>query len=215
MAQRYLAGRKHHDASRPRRAYRLRVTFGLAVAFALAASPPAARAEPQTTAALTLGAVGAGARHAVWEATKVHVGLRGDVLLGRSGPRDFGLGPYLEAGTFGFSDLQVGAGASALMPVHDTLPLVVSAGGYARAAGGTVEPGLSAALFWGTRSYNFDSSYGMAAGLLVAGRYGLGASGETAILVGAQLDLRAMSLPFVLLADLVRGGSHETARVGR
>jgi hypothetical protein len=215
MVARHIVGRHRGSVRVPSAALGRRLLVAAPVLVAIGTTAPVADAEPQTTAALTLGVVGTGERRALWESTKLHAGLRADVLFGRSGPRDFGVGPYAELGTFGFSDVQLGAGASGLLPVHDDLPIVVSAGAYARAAGGAVEPGLTAQIFWGTRSYNFDSTYGMAAGLLVGGRYGLGASGETAILIGAQLDLRAMALPFVLLTDALRGASPEATRVPR
>lgn len=178
----------------------------------LALSSPA-RAEPQGTAALTVGVAGTGVDNAVWQVTKLHLGLRGDMLFGRSGGHDFGIGPYAELGTLGFSDVQLGAGASVLLPVSDILPIVVSGGGYGRLGPAGLEPGVAAELFWGSRSYNFSASYVMAAGLLLEARYGLGSSHETALILGAQLDLAAMSLPFVLLANAIRGGSSEARPV--
>jgi hypothetical protein len=199
---------------RRERRWALRRSAAAALAATLAC-PGLAHAEPQSTAAATLGVAGTGDSHAVWRSTTLHAGLRGDVLFGRSSGRDFGVGPYAELGTVGFRDAELGVGASLLLPVNDTFPVVVSGGVYGRAAEGSLEPGLAAQLFWGTRSYNFDSSYGMAAGVLVQARYGLGAIGGTAIIVGAQLDLRAASLPFVMLVDAVRGTSNESARLPR
>jgi hypothetical protein len=45
----------------------------------------------------------------------------------------------------------------------------------------------------------------MALGLLAQFRYGLGPSRETSIVVSAQLDLVALSLPFQLLVNAFRG----------
>ena len=68
-------------------------------------------------------------------------------------------------------------------------------------------------LFWGTRSYNFHSNYGLSAGLLGEFRYGLGDSRETSIVIAAQIDVVAISLPFLFLINAIRGGSKDAAPV--
>jgi hypothetical protein len=182
------------------------------------ASP--ARAEPQATVGLTVGAAGAGLDRAVWTSTAFHLGLHGDVLFGRSRNADFGIGPYAELLTNGFDEIQFGGGLSGLLPVLDTFPIVLSAGAYGRRAFGSdlqvtsrpgLEPGLAGEIFFGSRSYNFHAPYVMTAGLIGQVRYGLGASRETSIVVGAQVDVAILSLPFVLLINAARGGSSETA----
>lgn len=194
-----------------RRHIRLTALAGFLLTLGSAAK---ATATPQGTAALTLGAAGTGENRAIWDKTVFHLGFRGDLLLGRAKNTDFGIGPYAEMGTFGFNDFQIGGGVSALFPIIDPLPLVLSFGGYGRASNDWgVEPGLTGQLFWGSRSFNYHASYVMTAGLLTELRYGLGSSKETAILLGAQLDLAAMSLPFIFLAEAIRGGSTETAPV--
>ena len=127
-----------------------------------------------------MGVAGRGVEGAVWDTTAFHLGLRGDVLFLRGGPHDFGVGPYAEVVTHAFDELQLGGGLSALFPVHEALPIVASVGLYGRAGdeGYGFEPGLATALFWGSRSYNYHSSYGMAGGLLVQGRLGLGDRGR-------------------------------------
>ncbi len=173
-----------------------------------------ARAEPQGTAGLTIGAAGRGLDRKIWDETVFHLGLRGDVLFGRSKVTDFGAGPYLEVATHAFDEVQFGAGVSTLFPVLQALPLVLSVGGYGRwAPAQGLEPGVAGALFWGSRSYNFHASYVMAFGLLAQFRYGLGASQETSIVVSAQLDLVALSLPFQVLVNALRGGSTATRPV--
>jgi hypothetical protein len=53
----------------------------------------------------------------------------------------------------------------------------------------------------------------MSAGLVGQLRYGFGPSDETAIIIAAQLDLAAMSLPFIYLYKVIAGPSSETAPV--
>jgi hypothetical protein len=185
----------------------------LAALAIVALAPRPARAEPQGTVGLTVGAAGVGFDRAVWASTVFHLGVRGDVLFGRDGNADFGAGPYAELLTHAFDEVQVGGGLSTLLPVIDALPLVVSAGAYGRKGDDDhgFEPGLAAALFWGTRSYNFHGGYGMAAGLLAQGRLGLGSSRETSIVLGAQLDLGFLTLPVVLLINAAKGESSEAA----
>lgn len=184
------------------------------VTLAAVAMPRSARAEPQATVGLTLGFAGRGYQRKIWHDTAFHLGLRGDVLFGRKGNRYFGAGPYAELLTNDFDEIQIGGGASLLLPVIDSLPIVLSAGAYGRQGPYyPFQPGLAWSLFFGSRSFNFASSYGMAAGLLTQFRYGIGDAKETSIIIGAQLDLAFLGLPFVFLADAARGGSRETDRV--
>ncbi|AUX48272.1 hypothetical protein SOCE26_098040 [Sorangium cellulosum] len=176
-----------------------------------------AHAEPQASAGLTVGLAGAGLERRFWDVTLFHAGLRGDVLFGREGNDDFGVGPYAEVLTHAFDEIQLGAGISALAPVLDLFPLVVSTGLYGRWSedGGPLEPGVTAAVFWGPRSYNFHSSYGMSTGLLAQMRLGLGASRETAVVLAAQLDVTLLGLPFILLVNAIQGPSPEATPLRR
>jgi hypothetical protein len=124
---------------------------------------------------------------------------------------DFGIGPYAELLAHAFDEVQFGGGATLLLPVLDNLPVVVSGGAYARKGDDRfgLTPGVAATLFWGSRSYNFHSPYVLAAGLLGEFRYGLGPNRETSIVLGAQIDLEVLALPFVFLASAARGHSHE------
>lgn len=176
-----------------------------------------ARAEPQASAGVTVGLAGIGLDRQLWDSTVFHVGLRGDVLFGRAANADFGVGPYAEVLTHAFDEIQTGVGVSVLAPIHDTFPLVLSTGAYGRWSGDArgVEPGIAAAIFWGGRSYNFHSRYGMSTGLLAQGRFGLGGSKETAVVLAAQLDLALLALPFVYLFEAAKGPSPEAAPVRR
>lgn len=188
----------------------------MAALLAVVLVPSAVRAEPQASAGVTVGVAGAGLERRLWDATLFHAGLRGDVLFGRKGNGDFGVGPYAEVLTHGFDDLQVGAGVSALAPILDSFPLILSTGIYGRSGGAHgLEPGIAAALFWGARSHNFHAPYGMSSGLLAQMRFGLGASKETAVVLAAQLDVAVLGLPLVLLINAIKGPSAEAAPVRR
>jgi hypothetical protein len=186
------------------------VAATIAAAITIAASP--ARAEPQASVGLTIGAAGEGIDQRFWnQRTAFHLGLHGDVLFGRSATRDFGIGPYAELFTHAFDEVQLGGGVSGLLPVIDTFPIVVSAGAYARKGSDKFgfEPGVAGELFWGSRSYNFHSHYVLSGGLLGEIRYGLGPSHETSVVVAAQVDLVLLAMPVLFLVTAARGGSHE------
>jgi hypothetical protein len=193
----------------------------IALALSVACSSPAL-AGPQGTVGLTIGAAGVspGSEKIVplaepprgyWAQTDFHLGLRADLMFLRAKNSDFGIGPYAELLTHAFDEVQFGGGATVLLPVLDNLPVVVSGGAYARKGDDRfgLTPGVAATLFWGSRSYNFHSPYVLAAGLLGEFRYGLGPNRETSIVLGAQIDLEVLALPFVFLASAARGHSHE------
>ncbi|HSQ68088.1 MAG TPA: hypothetical protein VLM85_32985 [Polyangiaceae bacterium] len=133
-----------------------------------------------------------------------HMGLHGDVLFFRDRDKDMAIGPYVEVLTVAFETFEAGGGVSWLIPLTEHLPLVLSAGAHARGYPGGWEPGVHASIWMGTRSLDFDSAYGLAAGLFVEGRYGLGDGHQADILGGVQLDLELFVLPFVLLYNAVR-----------
>jgi hypothetical protein len=155
------------------------------------------------------GVCGTGVDRSYWQDTCWFNGLRGDVLFGRSRNLDFGAGPFADITTAGFDDVRFGGGASALLPVHAFLPLVLSAGGYARKSELGWEPGIESYVFLGSRSYNFHSSYGIAAGLIAGLHYGLGDSRESAIVIAAQLDGQLLLIPFVAAYQLLRGPAYD------
>ena len=184
------------------------VGFGVALAVgAPVLVSRSAAAEPQLTTSLALGVAGHGDRSALWSATELTTGLRGQLLLGRDKDVAFGVGPYVEALTTAtFSDAHLGGGAALLVPVHAYLPIVLSAGGYAgyRAPRGW-EPGLAAELFWGSHSYNYHSIYSLSAGIFAGGRYALGDSKEVIVLAGGRLDLELIAIPFIFIWSAIRG----------
>lgn len=168
-----------------------------------------AGADPQLTSGVTLGVAGVGDRSSLWSATKFTGGLRGELLFGRTQDTDWGIGPYVEAlTTAGFSDAKLGGGASLLVPVHDYLPIVVSAGGYAGySAPWGWEPGLAGELFWGTHGYNYHSLYSMSVGIFAGGRYSLGDSKEVTLLAGGRLDLELLAIPFLFAWGAIKGSN--------
>lgn len=185
----------------------------IACSTVLVSTTPAA-ADVQTTTAITIGAAGRGYQRKIWDQTVFHLGVRSDVLFGRRSVSSFGFGPYAEVFTHAFDELQFGAGGAALFPIVDGVPLVISAGPYGRIARTTgIEPGVAGSIFWGLRSFNHHNAYNMAGGLLAQFRYGLGASRETAIIISAQLDVVALSLPAQFLINVIRGGSSGTRPV--
>lgn len=179
-----------------------RVLAAGAVGVALLGLPGSASADPQFSAGLT---VGPAFRHLRVGPVKpaFHLGARFDVLFLRSAQRDMGLGPYLDLGTSGFDSFESGGGLSWLIPAGST-SFVASGGGQARVAGGTVEPGLTWGLFWGSRSFNYHSVYGYGVGLFAQGRYGLGESKSFDLVTGVQIDFAVVALPFLLLVNAAR-----------
>jgi hypothetical protein len=162
-----------------------------------------AEARPQLTGGVTTGAAFTDLRAENGPRLAYHLGGRFDVLLLRDGPRDMALGPYVELMTAGFDTFEAGGGVAWLVPTGPTA-FVFSGGGFARSSRYRWEPGASATLFWGARSYNFHSSYAIAAGLFAQGRYGLGDAHQADAVVGVQLDLEYLALPFVLAYQAVR-----------
>jgi hypothetical protein len=86
---------------------------------------------------------------------------------------------------------------------------VLSAGGYARKSAFGWEPGVEGFVFFGSRSYNFHSSYGIAAGVIGGLQFGLGDSRESAIVIALQLDGQILLLPFAAAYQLLRGPAYD------
>ncbi len=172
----------------------------LAGAFLAAASP--ASADPQISAALTLGPAFRGLRTPPVRPA-FHLGGRADILFLRASHRGMGLGPYVELGTSGFDAFEAGGGVEWLVPAWSTA-FIFSGGTGVRASGSGSQPVATWGLFWGSRSYNFHSLYGFGAGLFAQGRYGLGDSRSFDVITGAQIDLALLALPFVFAVQALR-----------
>lgn len=158
-----------------------------------------AHADPQTSLGLTAGYA---ARDLDDHARgAVTLGVRGDVLFLRTRNRDMAIGPYVEALTLAFHDVQLGGGVSWLLPGLDEPAIVLSTGAFARDTSALGwKPGVSGGVFVGFREHNFSSAYGMANGLFVQGRLGLGDASprQAEVLGGVQIDVALFTLPFLL-----------------
>ena len=181
---------------------RLAATLGLGLLAFTFARP--AEARPQISSGLTTGVAFTDLRAENGPRVAYQLGGRLDLLFGRTGPNDMAIGPYLELTTAAFDTFEVGGGVAWLVPTGSPA-FVFSAGGFARTSRFGAEPGAAATVFWGARSYNFHSSYAIAAGLFVQGRYGLAGDGKQAdALAGVQLDLEYFALPFVFAYEAIR-----------
>ena len=182
----------------------IRVALEVAALSGTLALSSHAQADPQFSSGLTFGG-GAAYLRTRGPIGVFTMGFHGDVLFFRKSDRDFAFGPYVQALTVAFETFELGGGVSFLIPVTEHFPLVLSAGLHARAfENNGWEPGMHARLWVGSRSFNFHSPYGLAAGLFVEGRYGLGDGQQADILGGAEIDLEIFALPFVLLYNALR-----------
>jgi hypothetical protein len=182
-----------------------RTAAAAALVAAVTSAPARAKADPQASLGLT---VGAEAEDAVGPAPlrgAFHLGGRASVLFLRNRGADMAIGPYLDVATAGFHDVDLGGGAEWLLPVRDDLPLVLSTGAFWRNGDGrSWTPGMESTLFFGSRSYNFHSWYGLAAGIFAQSRW-LPSSPSTLDLVfGLQIDGELLALPAVFLFEALR-----------
>jgi hypothetical protein len=176
---------------------RLKYAVGLG-AFLLAGS---AHAEPQARIAWRTALCGTGARGDVWSETRWCNGLTADLLLLRERNRDFGIGPFVEISTSGFWDARFGGGVSALLPVSESFPLVVSLGVYDHAL---ERAALGGTVFWGARSYNFTGTYNYALGVYASAQRDLGGDRDSVLSVGLEVDGFFLVAPFLLAVQALR-----------
>jgi hypothetical protein len=170
----------------------------LVAAAATTTATPRAHADPQASLGTTIGGAITELRTSKGPSGAFHLGGRGDVILLRKRESDMGLGPYLDVATEGFETLELGGGLEWLLPIVPSVPLVVGAGLLERRAPMLGwQPGLAANLFFGPRGYNFHSWYGMANGVFVEGRYGLGDGKQGDIVFGLRLDVVLLALPWL------------------
>lgn len=175
---------------------------GAAALVVLAASARAAHASPQASVGVIPGVAVRDLRDGASGAFAL--GMRGDVLFLRERGRDMAVGPYVESLTVAFDTIETGGGIEWLLPVRDELPFVVSAGLFERHAPNLGwQPGVATGVFFGSRSYNFHSWYGLATGLFVQGRYGLGDSRQADVIIGLQLDLALVVAPFIFAYEAI------------
>lgn len=169
---------------------------------AVALATGRAEAKPQVSAGLTTGAALTDLRWPHGPRVAYHLGGRFDVLFLREAPTDMAIGPYVDVATHAFDTFEAGGGLSWLLPAGSTA-FVFSGGAFGRTAGFGLEPGVSSTIFWGSRSFNYHSTYGIAAGLFAQGRYGLGDGKQGDAILGVQLDLEYLALPFLLAYEAI------------
>lgn len=159
--------------------------------------PGIARAKPQWNGALRAGIAGVGSRDTLWDHTAFHGSLYGDVLFGRDSSSSTGVGPFLQLGTAGFSDLRLAAGPSVLLPLS-SIVAQLGVGGYLvpSEANGY---GVHSQLFLGGRGYNFHAAYSPAIGVVLGADYGLSDRREVLLSVAVSIDLEYVALPFLIL----------------
>jgi hypothetical protein len=184
----------------------VRALRGLAALLPVVLGQPAeAAAAPKVGTGLALGVAGSSSDGEVWSDTHFHGALRADVLWGRDGARDAGLGPALELGTLGFSDARFLAGATAFLPLDGLLSVSLTPAIGARTDRTGWSPVAGARALFGIRVFNHYGAYDLAGGLLAGFDRDLDADGTTAVTIGAQLDGMVLALPFLLLASWIRG----------
>lgn len=174
-----------------------------ALGLALLAAPAAASARAQASASGQIGVAGVG-EDGYWTRTKLDLGLRFEDVFLREGPRDFGLGPYVETRTAAFIHADYGAGLVAVLPVDPTFPLWIGAGGFARRESSSWAPGANAFVAWGSRSYNYTSSYAMAFGLVLDVRVHRGDVPGVDTVLALSIDLEGLALPWMYAISAAR-----------
>lgn len=163
-----------------------------------------ANAGPQISTGVQLGVAGVSAEGSPWQYTNFYGAVHGDVLFGRDSPLDVGIGPYAMVATSGFDDFRFGAGGSVLLPIHPDLPPVLSLGAYGRSSEPEWSVGVSGRMFWGLRSYNYHSVYGLAAGLFGGVDVDVTSQNQVTIVIGAQVDNEFLILPGLIVVNWLR-----------
>jgi hypothetical protein len=131
-----------------------------------------------------------------------HLGVRGDLLLLRSSPRQMAVGPYVDLATEAFESVDLGGGLSWLVPAFEDLPIVLSAGGFTRSGQGrSWAAGVAGDLFAGSRSYNFHSAYGMALGFFAQTLYVPEPPAALDVIFGVRVDGEILALPLLLVVN--------------
>jgi hypothetical protein len=171
-------------------------------------APAIARAEPQANLGLTAGGVVQNAFGPGSSSGAFHFGGRADVLFLRERGNQMAIGPYLDAATASLHDFDAGGGVEWLLPVRDDLPIVLSAGALLRnGEGKSWAPGLEGTVFFGSRSYNFHSWYGLAFGVFAQTRWippSAGTPGVADMVFGVQWDAEFIAMPSMLIISALR-----------
>ena len=172
-------------------------------AITVAATSCPALAAPQVSAGLTTGAALTDLRAENGPRLAYHLGGRLDLLLLRDRADRMAVGPYVDVATAAFDTFETGGGLEWLVPAGDTA-FILSGGGFARTSRFGWEPGVAGTVFWGSRSFNYHSTYSLGLGLFLQGRYGLSNVGRQAdAILGVQIDLQYLALPFLFAYEAI------------
>jgi hypothetical protein len=164
-----------------------------------------AAADPQASIGLTIGGAVQDVVGPTGASGAFSLGGRASVLFLRNRGSDMAIGPYVDVATAGFHNVDLGAGAEWLLPVRDDLPLVLSAGAFWRNGDDrSWSPGMEGTVFFGSRSYNFHSWYGMAAGLFAQSRWIPSSPATLDLVFGVQIDGELLALPAILVIEALR-----------
>ncbi|MEI8255839.1 MAG: hypothetical protein WCJ30_09215 [Deltaproteobacteria bacterium] len=176
--------------------------LGIVLAAQLASAsvnpPPAAVRAVELTSQLSLSG-GLRCDQRGCPAAVFSLALRVDVLY-RPGPRAWGIGPFLSTRTDNFADIAPALGASLLVPVSESLPFVLSAGGAVRVDPAGVSGGPIERVWWGARSYNFHTPYVLSLGVFAEARQlAIGANAGWDVVLGIDADLEFLAIPFMAI----------------
>lgn len=163
-----------------------------------------ARAEPEWNVGIAAGVAGRSRGSELWSDTAFHGAARGDVLWGRRRWDDLGIGPSGEIGTFGFRDARLHFGGTLVLPLGSLLSLLATPAAYARTSG-SLAFGASGRILLGFRSFNHSGSYAIESGLVFGVDQDLAGNRERVLSVAAQIDGALLAIPFIALAQWIRG----------
>jgi hypothetical protein len=170
-----------------------------------ALATPSVSGDPQLSATAMFGAAASDLRTGEHPHAALAMSARGDALFLRSREKDMAVGPYVEVGSVGFETLDLGVGAEWLIPALEAVPFIFSVGPELhRAPGAFWQPGAEATVFFGSHSFNYHEAYSLTAGVFLQGRYGFGGARQGDAVLGAQIDLALLALPFVYLYEAAR-----------
>jgi hypothetical protein len=181
------------------------VGLGWLVCATAVLTPSSAGADPQANLGLTVGGVLQNALGPGPSSGAFHFGGRGDVLFLRQRGDQMAIGPYIDAATSSLHDFDAGGGLEWLLPIRDDLPLVLSAGALCRnGEGRSWAPGAEGTVFFGSRSYNFHSWYGLAFGIFAQTRWIPSSPSVADMVFGVQIDGEFLAMPSMLIISALR-----------
>lgn len=164
-----------------------------------------ARAETEVNAAMTGGVA---TLRMESQGTRVggHLGAYADAIFTRRRSRDWGLGPHVDFTTLAFATAEPGAGVSGLVPIGDVI-LMPRITPFLRLGEGPSRGGLAGSLFIGGRSHNFSGTYTLGNGGYLQVRRSLASDERLDFIIGAQIDMAYVALPFIFAVQALRPGA--------